>query len=210
MSNDEHKHELNIASIAPSTQALGPGVRAAIWVQGCPLQCPGCVAPGWIPFIPALKLTPQEILERVDLERIRGMTFSGGEPMEQAAGLAALARLVRQNKDMDLICFTGYRYERLANKPPNKGVPELLAQVDVLIDGPYIQSQNNSLGLRGSKNQRVIHLTSRLADYDFESGRREVEVTITNGELAFVGIPTPGMMSALERAGHTLKERNIR
>src|SRR5689334_19425061 len=155
----EYSHVLNIANIAARTGALGPGTRAAIWVQGCPLNCPGCLAPNWIPFVPATQLTPTELLERLDLDGITGMTFSGGEPMEQAAGLAALIRLARQKKDLDLICFTGYRYERLLKNPPNHGVGDLLAQVDVLVDGPFIQSLNDSVGLRGSSNQRIIHLT---------------------------------------------------
>ena len=210
MSNDgksEYGHILNIAAMAARTRALGPGTRAAIWVQGCPLNCPGCLAPNWIPFVPAMQLTPAEILERLDLEGIRGMTFSGGEPIEQAAGLAALIHLARQKKDLDLICFTGYRYERLLKNPPNNGVPALLAQVDVLVDGPFIQSLNDSVGLRGSSNQRIIHLTSKLKEYDFESQRREVEITITNGELAFIGIPTPGMISAMGRAEYEDTER---
>jgi anaerobic ribonucleoside-triphosphate reductase activating protein len=189
---------LNIASISARTQALGPGTRAAIWVQGCPFACPGCIAPDWIPLVPALQLTPEEILARLDLENTNGLTFSGGEPMAQAAGLAALARLARQEKDLDLICFTGYRYERLLKNPPNKGVAELLEQVDVLIDGPFIQALNDSVGLRGSSNQRIIHLTSRLKNYDFESKKREVEITITDGEIAFIGIPTPDMLSAIQ------------
>lgn len=192
-------HLLNIAAISPYTQALGPGVRAAIWVQGCPLHCTGCVAPAWIPFVPAMQLTPLEILNRLDLDRITGLTFSGGEPMEQAAGLAALASLAREQKDLDLICFTGYRYERLLKNPPNPGVPELLAEADVLIDGPYVQSLNDSVGLRGSSNQRVIHLTSRLRDHDFESGARKMELNVSDGELAFIGIPTPGILSAMRR-----------
>ena len=203
----EYGHILNIAALAARTQALGPGTRAVIWVQGCPLNCPGCLAPNWIPFVPATSLTPAEVLERLDLDSIRGMTFSGGEPMEQAAGLAALARLARQKKDLDLICFTGYRYERLLKDPPNDGVPALLAQVDVLVDGPFIQPLNNSIGLRGSSNQRIIHLTPKLQEYDFESQRRKVEITITNGELAFIGIPTPGMISAVGRADYEAKER---
>lgn len=121
--------------------------------------------------------------------------------MEQAAGLAALARLARRRKDLDLICFTGYRYERLLNDPPNAGVPELLAEVDVLIDGPFVQSLNDAVGLRGSSNQRVIHLTPRLKDYDLESIPRKVELTVTDGELVFIGIPTPGMQSALGKIG---------
>ena len=119
--------------------------------------------------------------------------------MEQAAGLAALARLARHKKDLDLICFSGYRHERLLHNPPNPGVPELLAEIDVLIDGPFIQSLNDSLGLRGSSNQRIIHLTPRLKEYDFESSTRKVEITVTDGELALVGIPTPGILSALGR-----------
>src|SRR5689334_9710005 len=93
--NSENTLALNIANIAARTQALGPGLRAAIWVQGCPLHCPGCLAPDWIPFVPATQLTPEEVLERLDLGSIGGMTFSGGEPMEQATGLAALVRLAR-------------------------------------------------------------------------------------------------------------------
>ena len=203
MLNHEHSklaYVLNIANIVPRTQALGPGPRAAIWVQGCPLNCAGCLAPKWIPFVPAMKLRPEEVLEKLDLDSITGMTFSGGEPMEQAAGLAMLAHLARQKKDLNLICFTGYRHERLLKNPPNAGVTELLAQVDVLVDGPFVQSLNDSVGLRGSSNQRVIHLTSRLREYDFELHRREVEITITNGELAFIGIPTPDILSAMERA----------
>jgi anaerobic ribonucleoside-triphosphate reductase activating protein len=190
-------HQLNIAAMAGCTQALGPGMRAVVWVQGCPLRCRGCLAPNWIPFVPATSMTSEQILEHLDLNRITGMTFSGGEPMEQAAALAALARLAREKKDLDLICFTGYRYERLLKNPPNAGVPELLAEVDVLIDGPFIQSLNDSVGLRGSSNQRVIHLTSKLKEYDFESNTRKIEITVTDGELAFIGIPTPDILSAI-------------
>jgi anaerobic ribonucleoside-triphosphate reductase activating protein len=199
----EENHVINIAQIVPRTKALGPGTRAALWVQGCPFHCPGCIAPDWIPFIPAIKLSPEEILEKIDLDAIDGITLSGGEPMEQAAGLAALIQLARRRKDLDLICFTGYRYERLVSNPPNRGVPELLQEVDVLIDGPFIQSLNDSVGLRGSSNQRVIHLTSRLREHDLESQSRRVEVTIRRGELALVGIPTPGILSSLEEASLT-------
>lgn len=197
--------QLNIAAMAACTEALGPGMRAVIWVQGCPLHCRGCLAPGWIPFVPATLLTPEQVLARLDLGRVSGLTFSGGEPMEQAAGLAELARIARHKKELSLICFTGYRYERLLHNPPNGGVRELLAEVDVLIDGPFIQALHDSVGLRGSSNQRVIHLTSKLKDYDFESSTRKLEITVTDGELAFIGIPTPGILSALRSADMDLE-----
>jgi anaerobic ribonucleoside-triphosphate reductase activating protein len=201
-------HQLNIAAIASRTRALGPGMRAAVWVQGCPLHCRGCLAPQWIPSIPAMALRPEEILAQLDLHLINGLTFSGGEPMEQAAGLAALARLARQQKDLDLICFTGYRYEQLVDDPPNEGVAALLAEVDVLIDGPFVQALADARGLRGSSNQRILHLTSRLRASNLEAQQRSLEVTITNGELAFIGIPTPGVLSALEKAARAKMERN--
>jgi len=195
----EYSHLLNIANIAAQTRALGPGTRAAVWVQGCPLHCAGCLAPNWIPFVPANLWTPQEILAQLDLENILGLTFSGGEPMEQAAGLAEVIRLARKKKDLDLICFTGYRYEQLLKDPPNTGVAELLAEIDLLVDGPYVQSMNDSIGLRGSSNQRLIHLTSKLQEHDLESWQRNVEITIHSGEMAFIGIPTPDMLSAMHR-----------
>jgi anaerobic ribonucleoside-triphosphate reductase activating protein len=152
-------------------------------------------------------LTPGEVLERLDLGKVSGLTFSGGEPMEQAAGLAALARQARRKKELDIICFTGYQYEGLLRNPPNEGVAELLAEVDVLIDGPFVRALAGSVGLRGSSNQRFIHLTERLKGYDFESHERQIEVTISNGEMAFIGIPTPDILSAMERAALADPER---
>jgi anaerobic ribonucleoside-triphosphate reductase activating protein len=202
-----YTNKLNIASLVANTTALGPGQRAVIWTQGCPLNCPGCVAPNWIPFVEANLLSPEEVISKIDIEKIDGLTFSGGEPMEQAGGLAILAKLIRKKKEINLICFTGYRYERLVKNPPNSGVPELLYETDVLIDGPYIQSLNDSIGLRGSANQRIINLTQRLEMYDLDTQKRKVEVTISDGELAYVGIPTPGIKSAIDQARIAATER---
>lgn len=179
------------------TTALGPGTRAAIWVQGCNLRCPGCISPDWIPFKPAIHLTPQQVVDRLLIDEITGLTFSGGEPMEQAGALAEVVRLARQKRDLDVICFTGYLYETLLKKPIETGVKDLLQCVDVLIDGPYINTQNDSIGLRGSKNQRIIHLTDRLQTYQFEHQVRNIEFKIDNGSLTMVGIPTPKIASML-------------
>jgi len=180
------------------TTVLGPGTRAAIWVQGCNLHCPGCISPDWIPFKPAIQFTPEQVVDRLLLDEITGLTFSGGEPMEQAGALAEVARLARQKRDLDVICFTGYRYETLLNKPAETGVHDLLQCVDVLIDGPYVSTQNDSIGLRGSKNQKIIHLTNRLQTHQFEYQVRKIEFKIDNGSLTMVGIPTPKLASALK------------
>jgi anaerobic ribonucleoside-triphosphate reductase activating protein len=205
----EEFRELNIAAITERTRVLGPGLRAAIWVQGCPLHCRGCIAPDWIPFVPAMQLTPEAILDRLDLNELDGITLSGGEPMLQAAGLASLVRKARQQKDLSVICFTGYRHEQLLQNPPNAGAAELLAQIDTLIDGPYVEALNDSVGLRGSSNQRVLHLTHRLIDHDFESQKRTAALTIVDGVFTFVGIPTPEIVSAMEQISPTGRERMV-
>lgn len=197
---------LNIANMVAKTNALGPGLRAVIWVQGCRLHCPGCIAPDWIPFKPAMQLTPEEVVERLVSDDISGLTFSGGEPMEQAEALAQVAHLARQKKELDIICFTGYHYQTLFHRPPNAGVTRLLSLVDVLIDGPYDRSLNDSLGLRGSTNQRIIHLTDRLKQHAFESQVRQVELKIEEGALTLVGIPTPKIAAAL---GHLMNGSQI-
>ena len=55
---------INVAAIIPSTHALGPGERAVVWVQGCPFHCSGCIAPEWLPFVPAHLMPVEELVDR--------------------------------------------------------------------------------------------------------------------------------------------------
>ncbi len=194
---------LNLAAICRKTSALGPGNRAVLWVQGCPFRCKGCISPEWIPFIQAKEFEPRELAEQLFLvPEINGITISGGEPVMQASPLTRFLEYARSLRDINVIMFTGYYYENLLAFPLASPVQQLLKSVDVLIDGPYDENQNNNLGLRGSANQRVIHLTDRLKEYDFEHQIRQVEVQISDGEILFVGVPPlgilPGVMTALE------------
>jgi len=192
---------LNIAATCAATEALGPGRRAVAWVQGCPFHCAGCIAPEWIPDHPAELMTPRALAGRLLADpAVVGLTFSGGEPMQQAAGLAETIVLARRERDLTLICFTGYRLERLRIRPPGDGVARLLAEVDVLVDGLYVHDLDDDRGLRGSKNQRVHHLTDRLpaGDYDFESRARTVEVRLMSDGIQMVGLPTRAATAALD------------
>ncbi len=199
---------LNIAALCLSTQALGPGIRAAVWVQGCPFHCPGCIAPDWIPYKEARLVTPTKLAaELLSEPEVTGLTISGGEPMIQAICLSELVRIARSEKELDVICFTGYRYEQLIKFPKETGVPDFLKEIDVLIDGPYIQALNTGIGLRGSENQNFIYLTDRLGFFDFQSTPRRLEINILENEILMVGIPpksideeilfTPSHISAL-------------
>lgn len=194
---------LNVAATCPATRALGPDVRAVVWVQGCPFRCPGCIAPEWIPLRFVRLIGPEALAEELLAQHdVTGLTFSGGEPMMQAAGLATLARLGRQRRDLSIICFTGFTLERLHQHPPGAGVPELLAEIDVLIDGLYIAARNDNRGLRGSNNQRIHYLTDRLTQRDdnFETHPRQVEIHVGDGEVLMVGVPSLGVPEAFHEA----------
>lgn len=194
---------LEVAAFCEGTFALGPGRRAVAWVQGCPLSCPECLAPEWIPQQPAMRLEPVELVEILTRdESVGGLTFSGGEPMAQASGLAEVARQARLRRPLSLICFTGFRLERLRRNPPGPGVDALLAETDVLIDGPYQRALDDGRGLRGSTNQRIHHLTDRLRDSadELEHGIRRAEIRFRGGEALLVGIPPPGLAAALDHA----------
>ncbi len=204
----ESQHEfpldiLNIAAICSSTCSLGPEKRAAVWVQGCPFRCPGCIAPNWVDIKPARLVRPEALVQEIMVEPgLQGLTFSGGEPMLQAAGLARLARLAREQRDLDIICFTGFSLPALLQSPPGPGVLELLDLVDVLIDGPYIERLNNNLGLRGSSNQGIHHITDRLRGYDFLTSPRKAEIRLTHDEMMLVGVPPDRLREAYRQAVH--------
>ena len=86
---------LNIAQICPSTRVLGPGQRLVIWVQGCCFDCPGCVAPDWIPQKQAQLIAPDKLTDYIlTLPDLDGITVSGGEPITATEILAMVGKSV--------------------------------------------------------------------------------------------------------------------
>jgi anaerobic ribonucleoside-triphosphate reductase activating protein len=194
---------LNIAQICPNSQVLGPGKRFVLWMQGCPFNCKGCVAPDWIPLKTAELMPIDYVVERVTaIEGLEGLTFSGGEPMLQAGGLATLLRRVRKVRpDASAIAFSGFTLEQLklrALREPE--ISDFLNQLDVLIDGLYREDLNDERGLRGSSNQRVHFLTGRYENvpYEFESRPRQVEVHLLRNEILMVGVPSVKSLETFE------------
>jgi anaerobic ribonucleoside-triphosphate reductase activating protein len=188
------------------TRALGPGLRSVAWVQGCPFHCRGCIAPEWIPPEPAREVDPADLAaELLAHPGVSGFTFSGGEPMSQATGLAQVIAIARRRRDLTLICFTGYRLAELRASPPDPGVDGLLAQTDVLIDGRYVDTRNDGRGLRGSDNQQIHFLTERLASAGAEltGGPRRSEIRIRGRSALLVGVPGPGVAAAFDLATTT-------
>jgi len=194
-------HEtINLAAFQPSTRAHGPGLCAVVYVQGCPFHCPGCIAPEWQEQRQAELVNVHDLARQVMAEPgITGVTFSGGEPMLQAGALANLAAILRQKRlDLDIIGFTGFQLGQLPLSG-NADVERLLSLVDVLIDGPYVESLNDNRGLRGSSNQVVHRLTERgkKMSYDFEGAPRQAEIHVDQNGYMVVGVPPSGVLNEL-------------
>lgn len=194
---------LNVAARVRSTEAEGPGKRYALWVQGCPLRCPGCCNPHMLAFETAC-LTPveriaAEVLETPDIE---GVTFLGGEPFSQAAALARLARRCRA-EGLSVMVFSGFTLERL-RRGDDQGWAELLDATDLLIDGPYLQERHTTARRWiGSDNQRVHFLTERYTELKnsvegLDSGSNTLELRLVGTELTINGFPHPDVSRLLE------------
>lgn len=150
--------ELKVAGIEPESIVDGPGIRFAVFVQGCPHKCPGCHNPGTHPFEGGRAVAVEDIFGQFRRDPLlKGITLSGGEPFCQAGALARLAKLVH-GAGKDVVVYTGYTYEELAGSD-DPAVQALLSETDLLIDGPFIEGQKNlELRFRGSENQRLIDM----------------------------------------------------
>ena|ERR1039458_8264818 len=155
---------LRVHRFLPMTEAEGPGRRAALWVQGCPIGCPGCANRSTWSFTAREVVSVAALFERIKhQEGIEGVTFVGGEPFVQARTLARLGRSC-QDIGLSVVTFTGYDYEQVktANR---KDWNELLLVTDLLLAGPYIQEQRDfSRPWVGSRNQEFIFLTDRYLE----------------------------------------------
>lgn len=168
---------MNIAQIDKSCHVLGPGKRYVIWVQGCIFSCEGCYNKEFQSFEAKQMLDTDEIIQDILLwkEKIEGVTFLGGEPFLQAKQLSILAEECQKN-NLSVLCYTGFQYEELIERE-NETVNRLLKYTDVLIDGPYISSLAINRQWKGSSNQKVIYLSSRYGEKDFDiENSYEIEI----------------------------------
>ena len=154
---------MNYAKITAADIANGSGVRVTLWTQGCNHHCSGCQNPTtWdaAAGIPFVEDTMQELLDLIRPNYIRGLTFSGGDPLFVQNRLIVGYICERVRKEFgdakDIWMWTGYEWDDI--KDWNH-----LKYVDVLVDGPYIEAQRDiSLPWAGSRNQRVIDVKQSM------------------------------------------------
>ncbi len=153
---------LNLSGIVSDSIVDGPGIRTAIFSQGCPHHCPGCHNPETWAFGCGTDVPVEDLVQVVRSNPLcRGVTFSGGEPFAQAAGFAGLARLLKE-QGYEVASYSGYTFEELLAGTPEQRA--LLEAIDILIDGRFVQAQKSlEIAFRGSRNQRILDVPKSLA-----------------------------------------------
>lgn len=174
---------LIVHAIEPRSRANGPGARFVVWLQGCTLGCPGCFNPS-THGDGGTEMPVDEIAEKLRASGAEGFSLSGGEPLQQAAAVVPLLEAARA-LGMSTLAFSGYTREEIVQLPHG---PDVLARLDVLIDGRYVASERLATGLRGSANQRIHLLTDRYTLADVEATPTgEVRISPT-GEVVLTGV----------------------
>jgi anaerobic ribonucleoside-triphosphate reductase activating protein len=182
---------INLSEFCPATRVLGPGIRSVLWVQGCCFRCPGCVSPDTIPQVMATLVEPKVIAQAIlSNPQLDGITISGGEPMLQALALTELLMILRQERDISIICYTGFTLAQLKSKNDPETI-KMISYLDILIDGLYMEDKNDNRGWRGSANQVVHFLTSRHLKEasSFTERKRDIELYLRNDNALMVGVP---------------------
>lgn len=159
-----NKKKVNLAGIVNDSLSNGDGLRTVIFAQGCRHNCEECFNPHTHEFGTGEDFYTDDIIKKIlDNPLTDGVTFSGGDPFEQAESFAEIAKEVRK-QGKNVWCYTGYRYEEIMeNKEYHKGWEELLNNIDYLVDGKFIfYLKDEALEYRGSTNQRIIDVQKSL------------------------------------------------
>ena len=175
---------MRIHAIEPRSRANGPGARFVVWLQGCSLGCPGCFNPTTHDASGGREVEVEDLLAQLRAANVEGLSLSGGEPLQQAEAAQALLSGARA-LGLSTLAFSGYTLEEIRELPHG---PEVLARLDVLIDGRYVSGERLATGLRGSANQRIQLLTNRYSRADVEA-TPVAEIRISrDGEVILTGV----------------------
>jgi len=192
---------LRIAKTIWQTEAEGPGVRAALWVQGCPLRCPGCCNPEMLGERGGREVTVMDLVAQLDPDTIEGISLLGGEPFSQAADCAELAHAARA-LGLTVMVFSGFTLTELKSRRDAE-VDRLLEACDLLVDGRYDRAlPDSSRRWIGSTNQTMHFLTSAYRPDDPRfAARNTVELRLVGQQLTVNGWPSAADLVRPRRGG---------
>jgi len=152
-------NSIRILDIKYGTSVDGIGLRTSLYCAGCENHCAGCHNPQSWDENGGEAIPIEELFSRI-VDADMNVTFTGGDPMFHPEGFIKLARMIKENTDKTIWCYTGYRFEYLLLHPISR---ELVELCDVIVDGKYIKKEKDiSLHFRGSRNQRIIDVKKSL------------------------------------------------
>lgn len=142
----------------------GPGIRYAVFTQGCPHNCEGCHNPKSHDPNGGYFEETGSIINKVKANPLLdGVTLSGGEPFMQAKACAEIARAAH-DMGMNVVTYTGFTFEELMQGAnAENGFDELLEATDILVDGKFVlEKRSIDLNFKGSSNQRLLDVKASL------------------------------------------------
>ena len=151
---------IRIAGVVRESIVDGPGLRFAVFCQGCPHGCKGCHNVATHDFCGGYDCELDKIIDAIDKNPLLdGVTFSGGEPMCQPEAFYRLALEIKK-RNLNIMTYTGFTYEELMEMgESDHWITDLLSLTDILVDGRFIEEERDlTLLFRGSGNQRVIDM----------------------------------------------------
>jgi anaerobic ribonucleoside-triphosphate reductase activating protein len=181
---------LRVAGVEPNTEVEGPGLRFALWLQGCSRHCPGCCNPHMQDPYCGMAMSPADLAHDILTAECDGLTIVGGEPLEQIAGLKSLFDSLEALKySGNIMVFTGFTIDEIRVDPEKIG---LVSRADVVIAGPFLLDQTpDRRKWIGSRNQTVHFFRNRL-DFlreNWPGQSKEIEIHIGDDEFSINGFP---------------------
>lgn len=153
--------KIRILSIVHDTTVDGPGFRTSIYCAGCGHHCVGCHNPQSWDFQGGEDISVDELMREIVSDPFADVTFTGGDPFFQPEAFAELARRIHAETSKTIWAYTGFLFETILQHSAQNA---LLSQIDVLVDGPFVQSKHTpDLLFCGSSNQRIINVPDSLA-----------------------------------------------
>ncbi|MDR2369508.1 MAG: anaerobic ribonucleoside-triphosphate reductase activating protein [Mycoplasmataceae bacterium] len=156
--------KIRLAGIAEQSTVNGQGLRKVFFSQGCSHHCKNCFNPETWPFTGGQEFDILDLVNQITKETyLTGVTFSGGEPFQQAKAFAKLAVLLKK-QHINIWVYSGYKYETLLKlSQTDLNIKMILHNINVLVDGKYNEKlAESNLKYRGSSNQRIINVPESL------------------------------------------------
>lgn len=145
---DNKKNKIRLSGVMYESLVNGPGIRRVFFSQGCKHNCKGCFNVATHDFNGGELFDMDKLIEDVKVNpMIKGITFSGGDPLEQAKEFSYMAKNFK-SLGLNIWCYTGYSFEYIMDKLDKKAQwKELIENIDVLVDGRF-EEENKVPGLR--------------------------------------------------------------